>query len=118
MWHRINGWYCAAVNRSLPPAWVTLERITAERVELYSYVPPPGDNIPISVEPFPVDDLVPMEDEIEGAVKLLRNHLSGGPAGVRSDRLKGWLAAERKKEKEEAEVGEETTESNRGGGAT
>ena len=40
-----------------------------ERVDLYRYVPPPGDNIPVSVEPFLVDDLVPMEDEIEWAVK-------------------------------------------------
>ena len=48
-WHRIKGWYRAAVERAPPPARVTLERITAERVELYSYVPTPGENIPISV---------------------------------------------------------------------
>ena len=58
-WHRIKGWHKAAVDFAPPPAWVTLERTTAERVELYSYVPPPGKNIPISVEPFPVDNLVP-----------------------------------------------------------
>ena len=58
-WHRIKGWYKAAANHVLPPAQVTLERITTERVELYSYVPPPGKNIPISVQPFPVYELVP-----------------------------------------------------------
>ena len=31
-WHRIQGWYKAAVDRAPPPARVTLERITAERV--------------------------------------------------------------------------------------
>ena len=41
-WQRMKGWYKAAVNRALPPARATLERITAERVELYSYVPPLG----------------------------------------------------------------------------
>ena len=41
-WRRMKGWYKAAVNRSPPPARATLERITAERVELYSYVPTPG----------------------------------------------------------------------------
>ena len=46
-WPRLKGWYWAAVDHALPPVWVTLERITAERVELYSYVPPPGENIPI-----------------------------------------------------------------------
>ena len=30
---------------------LALERITAGRVELYSQVPPPGDNIPITVTP-------------------------------------------------------------------
>ena len=63
-WQRIKGWYKAAVDRAPPPARVTLERITAERVELYSYVPPPGKNIPISVQMFPVEDLVPTEDNI------------------------------------------------------
>ena len=64
-WHRIKGWYRAVVKCAPPPAWVTLERITGERVELYSYVPPLGANTPIYVEPFPVDDLVPTEDKIE-----------------------------------------------------
>ena len=63
-----------AVDYAPPPAQVTLKRIMAERVELYSYVPPPGANIPISVEPFPMDNLVPTEDNNEWAVKLLRNH--------------------------------------------
>ena len=45
-WHRIKVWYKAAVDHAQPPARVTLERITAERVELYSYVPPPGLTYP------------------------------------------------------------------------
>ena len=63
-WHRIEGWYRSAVDRAPPLAQVTLQRITTERLDLYSYIPPPGANIPISVDPFPVDDLVPTEDEI------------------------------------------------------
>ena len=76
-WHHMKGWYWAAVYHSLPPAWVTLERITAERVDLYMYVPPVGDNIPVSVDPFPVEDSVPAEDEIEWSVTELKNHCSG-----------------------------------------
>ena len=45
-WQQIKGWYKAAVDCAPPPARVTLERITAERVELYSYVPPPGRTSP------------------------------------------------------------------------
>ena len=53
------------------PTRVTLKRITTERVDLYIYVPPLGANIPISVEPFLVDDLVSKEDNIEWALKRL-----------------------------------------------
>ena len=83
-WNRIKGWYWAAIEPAPPPAWVTLEQITEERVELYSYVPPPGLNTPISVEPFLVDDSVPTEDKIEWAVKLLHNHRPGRPLGMRA----------------------------------
>ena len=64
-WHRIKGWYKSEVDHAPPPAWVTHDQITAESMELYSNVPPLGKNIPISVQPFPVDDSVTTEDEIE-----------------------------------------------------
>ena len=78
----MTGWYWSAVDRASPPNRVTLEWITAERVDLYSYVPPPGANFLISIEPFPVDDLVPREAEIESVVKRLLNHRSGGTFGM------------------------------------
>ena len=92
-WYRINWWYRTAVDRAPTPVRVTLEPITVNQVELYSYVLPPGANIPIYVEPFPVYNLVPTEDEIEGAVKCLRNHRSRGASGMRDEHLKKWLAA-------------------------
>ena len=58
-WIRLKGWYKAAVNRAPPPARATLERITAERVDLYSYVSFLGENIPVTVAPTEVDDSVP-----------------------------------------------------------
>ena len=60
-WRRIQGWYKTAVDRAPPPARFTLERITAERVALYSRFPPPGNNIPVTIEPFEVEDSVPEE---------------------------------------------------------
>ena len=39
-WYRLQGWYKAAVDRAPPPAQATLKRVTAERVALYSRVPP------------------------------------------------------------------------------
>ena len=57
-WYRLQGWYKAAVDRALPLARATLKRITAERVTIYSWVPPPGDSIPVDIEPFAVEDRV------------------------------------------------------------
>ena len=61
----MRGWYREAVDHTPPPAQVTLEQITAERVELYRVVPPPGENIPTSVTPNHIDDYVPTEQEVE-----------------------------------------------------
>ena len=83
-----------------PPARATLKRVTAERIALYSRVPPPGDSIPITIEPFAVEDGVPEEGEIEWAVKRLRNNRAGGPLRMRAEDLKGWIAAARRGEKE------------------
>ena len=92
----MQGWYKAAVDRALPPPQVTLKRITAERVALYSRVPPPGDSIPVEIEPFEVEDKVPDEGKIEWVVKRLRNNRSGGPSRMRVEHLNGWLAAARR----------------------
>ena len=92
----MKGWYRAEFDRAMPPAWVTLERITAESVDLYRHVPPPGDNIPVYVELFQVEDLVPTEDDIEWAVRRLRKHRSRGTLGMRSEHLKGWMSESRK----------------------
>ena len=38
----------------------------------------PGDTIPVTIEPFEVEDGVPLEAEVEWAVKRLRNNRAGG----------------------------------------
>ena len=45
-WYRLQGWYKAAVDRAPPPARATLKRFKAERVALYSRIPPPGKHHP------------------------------------------------------------------------
>ena len=115
-WQQLNGWYKPAVNHAPPPARATLERITAELVDLYSYVPSLGNNIPISVQPFPVDDLVPTEENIEEAVKHLQRNRSGGPSGMMAEHLKGWLAALKQRKREASEEGEGKTDDEEGEG--
>ena len=75
---RLKGWYKATINRALPPARAMLERITAEQVNLYSYISSPGENIPVTVAPAEEDDSVPTEEEIEDVVKKLWRNRSGG----------------------------------------
>ena len=53
------------VDHDPPPVWFILKLITVERLDLYSYVPPPETNIPISLQPFLVEYSVPTEDNIE-----------------------------------------------------
>ena len=92
----MKGWYKAAAKRGPPPARATLERITAKQTELYRRVAPPGENIPVTVDPTHIDDLVHTEDEVEAAVKKLRRNRLGGPSRIRAEHVKGWLAAARR----------------------
>ena len=87
----MKGWYKIMAGRAVPPAQLTLDRITAERVALHHHIPPPGENIPVSVDPFPLDELVPMEDNIEWAVRRIRDNRSGGPSIIRVEHLQQWL---------------------------
>ena len=84
-------------------------------MDLYSYVPSPGTNIPISLKPFLVDNLVPTEDKIKWKVKHLRRNRSGGASGMRAEYLKRWLAAAKRRKREAAEEGERTNEGGEGG---
>ena len=108
-WRRMKGWYQAAEKRGPPPAQATIERITAERTELYSQVPSPGENIPVTVEPVLIDNSVPTEDEIEAVVKKLRRNRLGGPSRIRVEHIKEWLAAAKRRGVAE-ETGKEKTE--------
>ena len=72
---------------------------------------PPGDTIPVTIEPFVVEDGVPTEAEVEWAVKRLQNNRAGGPSRMRAEDLKEWLAAARRGEKER-----ETATKDGGGG--
>ena len=103
------------MDRAPPPARATLDCITAEHVDLYSYVPSLGTNIPVTVRPVPVDDLVPTEDDTKEAVKNLWRNISGGLLEMRAKHLKGWLAASKRKKREAAEKGEGNTDEEEGG---
>ncbi len=83
-----------------------LSRQTAERVEFYTAVPPPGWLLPINTTPTPIPD-GPLKDlEIREVVVKLWNGRSAGATGMKAERLKGWL---RNVKREEAVDGQEGT---------
>ena len=45
----MRGWYKAATNWPLTLACVSIYKMTAERVALYTRVPPLGDNILVGI---------------------------------------------------------------------
>ena len=87
-------------DRAPLSARISFELIMAEGVALYQRVPPLGENIPVSVEPFPVNYLVPDEEEIECSVKRLCYNHYGEPSGMRAEHLRRWLEEARKAETE------------------
>ena len=70
-----------------------------ERVELYRCRPPEGLQVPLLVQKSDIEDDIPTEAEVASAVRILNGGRSGGPSGMRTENLKGWLQeTTRKKE--------------------
>ena len=65
--------------------------MTAERVEIYHHVPPPGRSIPMEVTPFPAEDSITGYADISETVKHLRLNRLGGPSGIQAEHLCQWL---------------------------
>ena len=91
-WNVAKRWYRAASDVAPKPCYESMEKQTAERVELYGKVEPPGDSIPINVDPYNVEDEVPKDPEIREAVKKrLKNGRAGGASFIRAENIKEWL---------------------------
>ena len=72
-WACLKGCYAAVGDRPPKPCNDTMITQTSKRVELYRKVPPPGDPIPINVEPKDVEDACPGDVELRDIVRGLRN---------------------------------------------
>ena len=77
--------------RPLPPARVTLERMTKERVEMYRHVPPLGKPISVGITPFPGEYSVPENKDIAWAIHRLRLNRSGGTLVIQAEHLCKWI---------------------------
>ena len=98
-WKMMQAWYREASDRPQLPSRGDLAAVTLERQDLYSRRTPPGDPIPVLVEPFDVVDTVPSEEEIAAAVCRLPRGKAPGPSAMRIDHFKEWYTeAVREKE--------------------
>ena len=81
---RTTALYCPPGS---PSSWSRKSGLPS--IKLYS---PPGENIPMLVEPFVVYYSVPEEEEIELAMKRFRYNRSGGELEMWLEHLRKWLA--------------------------
>ena len=116
----MKRWYKTTDDCALSTSQLNLESIIAERATLYCHVPNPGENISISVEPFPLYESVPTEDEIKWTLQKIRSNRSGGPYWMRAEHLRKWLWDTQKAEEAVAAAynKSEDTEANEVGMAT
>ena len=75
------------MDRPPPTSRVTIIAITAKRVDIYRYVTPSGDPIPVGDINFLVDDAIPEDKYIYWAVHRLILNRSGGPSGIQAEHL-------------------------------
>jgi hypothetical protein len=87
----LKGWYRAASGITTRPCPQTMVKQMAERVDLYMQRDPPGEPLPINIDPIPVDDRTASEGEIRVAVAGLSNGRAGGASGMRAEDVKAWL---------------------------
>ena len=64
---------------------------TAERVELYARRDPPGEPLPINIDPIQLNDEAPSDGEIREAAGGLTNGCAAGASGMRAEDVKAWL---------------------------
>ena len=102
-WRTIKGWYRDAEDRAPKPCYTAMAEQMREREELYVEVPSPGESIPINVDPFPVNDDTPLESEIRGVARGLRNGRAGGASQMTAEHVKEWLQGMVQEEKEGTE---------------
>ncbi len=83
----------------------TLALQMAERVVLYTAVPPMGWLLPINITHIPVPDKPPPDPEIREVVAKLRDGCAAGATGMMAEHLKEWLCGIRCEEIEESAGG-------------
>ena len=99
-WRVVQGWYRDVEDRGPTPCRESMTRQTKEQEELYTKVEPPGEPIPINVEPYSINDETPGDAELRYVVPGMRNGRAGRVSGIRAEHMKEWLAGVREEEEQ------------------
>ena len=84
----------------MEPSREELDKVSDEYQRLYTQSDSlPEESIPVLVGKVDIQDDLPSESEIAGAVRRLRAPRAGGPSGLTSTHLKMWLAENREAQK-------------------
>ncbi len=65
----LKGWYRAASETQAKQCRQTMDRQTAERVDLYTRRLSPGNPLPINIDPVEINDATPSNGELRVAVR-------------------------------------------------
>ena len=90
----LRGWYRDCGGIPSKPIKSDLRRTRAEFESLYTATPSVGEPIPIHINPFPVNDDVPSEEEIITALHRMRRRRVPGASGIRTEDLIRWQTKE------------------------
>jgi hypothetical protein len=87
----LKGWYQAVTETQARPCFQTIEKQTAEHVDLYQQHESPGPPVAVNIATMDVRDDAPTNGEIRAAVSELTNGRSVGASHMRAEHLKEWL---------------------------
>ena len=87
-WRIAKAWYRTSEDRTPKPCFESLETQTVERETLYGRIPPPGDLIPINVDPYQIEDGPSTDIEIRAVVKGMKTGRAGGASKITGETLK------------------------------
>ena len=87
-WRSLKEWHATASDKAPKPCYDSMKKQTQERVDRYQKVSPPGDLIPINVELFDTEDLVPEDTKLREVVAGLRNGRVGDSRGIKAKHIK------------------------------
>ncbi len=104
-WHHLKGWYQSVEDQAPKACPEMLALQMAERVELYTAVPPLGWLLPINLTPISVPDEPPTDPEILEVGEKLQNGRAAGTTGMKVKHLKELLCGIRHEEVEESPGG-------------